>query len=253
MAILCVTVAGLLFQSCGDEGSPKPEEGNFADGMVLHYNFENGVEDLTGNGFNGKVYGLPVKQQGSRGEGLYFNEVDRNNGCDTLGGDYVLVPRIGDVWNEGLTVACWASFTEIRNFERLMDFGNGIGETYGDNIIFGRLAMSNDLVIESWISTDSAQNRSQGRLVAPNAIKNGEMQFFAATINPAGEMKLYIDGKLVASRPDGQAIKNVGRGRNFIGHSSYCYLDPDFKGLMDEFWLYNRVLTEEELKKLYNE
>lgn len=105
------------------------------------------------------------------------------------------------------------------------------------------------MTLESWISSDANQNRTTGRLVAENAITNGQIEFYCATIENQ-TMRIYVNGQLVAQK-EGNMIANVARSQNFIGHSNWCFADPDFKGFMDEVRLYNRALTAEEIRLLY--
>ena len=121
----------------------------------------------------------------------------------------------------------------------------------GLNVTFSRLKETNDLDLTSWINSDSTFSRTNGRVVAREVIKNGELQEFAATISPAGVMKIFVGGVKVAQRNDGHPVLNIRRELNYIGHSSYCYLDPDLKGLIDDVKIYNEALSEEEIKELY--
>lgn len=109
----------------------------------------------------------------------------------------------------------------------------------------------NDLILTSWINGDPVMHRQTGRLIAKDVIKNGELQFFASTISPSGEMKIYVDGELVAEKENGHGIVNVSRSENFIGHSNYCEEDADFRGVRDEVRLYKIHLSAEEVSKLY--
>ena len=241
--------------ACTSEGeAPDPLTGSDPEGgLLLHYDFSNGATDISENGHDGRIVGDPAVVQPEKGEGsaLWLNETDDNNGCDQLGGDYVEVPTLGAVWAKGFTVVARVKFEENRHYERVFDMGNGLGERNGKNVTLSRLKETNDLALTSWISDDSTLNREQGRLVAPNVIVNGKLQEFAATIHPDGVMKIFVDGEKVAQRNDGHSVINIKRVRNYIGHSNYCYLDPDFKGLVDDIKIYNETLTEEEIKELY--
>lgn len=246
--------AGLV-SGCSTEGeAPDPDLGYDPNGgLLLHYDFSDGATDLSNNGNDGLIAGDPsVKRpEEAVGAALYFNETDENNGCDQLGGDYVEIPTLGEVWEKGFTIVARVQFEEVRHYERIFDMGNGLGETNGLNVTFSRLKETNDLALTSWINSDSAFNRKGGRVVAQDVIKNGQLQEFAATISPEGEMKIFVDGEKVAQRNDGHPVLNVRRERNYIGHSSYCYLDPDFKGLVDDVKIYNETLSEEEIKELF--
>ncbi len=251
---LPLLVFSIALQSCkGTPEAPEPEEGyNPAGGLLLHYDFADGATDKGEHKYDGQIFGSPKQTEGRTDAALFLNEQDGDNGCDQLGGQYVQLPQIGPVWEKGFTIAAWVEFKEVRNYERIFDMGNGLGETSGHNVTFSRLKETNDLAITSWINADSAYNRINGRLVAKGVIVNGELQHYAATISPEGAMKIFVNGIKVAERPDGHEVLNISRERNYLGHSSYCYLDPDLKGVVDDFRLYNKPLSEKEIKELYS-
>ena len=261
LLLMSVLFAG-AFSSCKDketvpvpvsEPVPEPEPvtpHNPAGGELLYYDFEDNVADKGEHGYDGILVGQPAFVEGRTGSALYLNEADGKNECDQKGGEYLQVPAIGKVWEKGFTVSAWIEFKENRQFERIIDFGNGLGETNGMNITFSRFESSNDLVLTSWISSDPEYNRTHGRLVAKDVIVNGELQHYAATINPEGVMKIFVNGEKVAEQKNGNPVLNVYREKNYIGHSSYCFLDPDLKGVLDELRIYNKALTEKEIKDL---
>lgn len=250
---LLLLAMSVIFQACHKkEEVPDPELGyNPAGDLLLHYDFSGNASDKSDFKNDGTIVGEPQEVEGRNGTALFLNKVDGDNGCDQLGGQYVKLPILGAVWEKGFTLSTWVEFMEIRNYERIFDMGNGLGETSGRNVTFSRLKQTNDLVLTSWINSDSAFNRINGRLVAKNAIVNGELQHYAATISPEGTMKIFVNGEKVAERTDGHAVFNIARERNYIGHSSYCYLDPDLKGTVDDFRLFNKELSEQEIKELY--
>lgn len=248
---LLLTVVALLF-SCKRDDSQDPDlDFDPVGGLLLHYDLSGSAADRSEHGYNGKIIGSPQSVEGQDGRALLLNEVDGNNGCNQLGGEYVQMPIIGKVWEKGFSVVAWIEFREVRNYERILDMGNGLGETNGRNITFSRDRETNHLVLTSWINDDSVYNRVHGRLVAKDVIVNGKMQQYAATISAEGVMRIYVNGTKVAERMDGHPVLNITRERNYIGHSSYCYLDPDLKGIVDDFKLFNIDLTEQEIEELY--
>ena len=117
-SILFIFAAAL--SACTSEGeAPGPDLGYDPEGgLLLHYDFSNGATDLSENGYNGRIVGDPVvvEPEAAEGAALRLNEVDDNNGCDQLGGDYVEVPALGEVWEKGFTLVARVQFEVRKNF-----------------------------------------------------------------------------------------------------------------------------------------
>jgi len=221
-------------------------------GLVGYYSFCNcNANDNSGFGNHGILNGNPTCVPGQREDGFLFNQNPGSNGCGQPGGEYVQLPPLGAIWGGGFTVCAWVRFDLVSYYERIIDFGNGSGDSGGMPIWFGREGSSNNLTLESWINSNGTTNRTLGRLVAPNAITNGSIEYYCATIS-GDTMRIYVNGVLKAEKK-GHPILNVSRSRNFIGRSNWCSNDPDFKGFMDEVRIYNRALTEAEINNLYLE
>jgi len=220
--------------------------------LVVYYSFDDcSAHDMSNNHLNGTIYGSPECAEGLQVRSLYFNKIDKNNGCGRPGGDFIALPGLGAIFQQGITVCAWARFEAPRSYEKILDIGNGPGEQGGYNVVFGRLGTSNNIEIESWINSDGNLNRTTGRLTYPGIV-NGQWQYYCATIdNNTLKMRLYINGQLKAEKA-GNPVMNVPRSRNFIAHSNWCYNDPDFKGAMDEFRIYDRALSQREIKNLYS-
>ncbi len=220
------------------------------DGLVGYYSFC-GCEasDQSGNGNDGILIGTPQCIDGIKGQGFEFNTNPVLNDCGQLGGEYIQLPTFDAIWENGISVCAWIKYENLSHFERIIDLGNGNGESGGMPIWFGREGNSNNLTLESWISDDADVNRSIGRLVANNVITNGRIEFYSFTIDGVG-MSIYVNGELVAQKA-GHRIANVSRSNNFLGRSNWCEADPDFKGFMDEVRIYNRALSPEEMRIMY--
>ena len=222
------------------------------DGLVGYYSFCNcNANDNSGNDNHGMLVGNPSCISGQRGEGFLFNQNPGNNGCGQNGGEYIKLPAFDAIWANGFTVCAWVRFDNIANFERILDIGNESGDAGGLPVWFGREGASNNLTLESWINNNGTLNRTVGRLVAPNVITNGSIEYYSATIS-GNTMRIYVNGVLKAEK-QGHTILNVPRSNNFIGRSNWCFADPDFKGFMDEVRIYNRALSESEINSLFQQ
>lgn len=238
----------ILFFSCSFILS---EAQDLLEGIVGYYSFCGcNANDHSGNENHGALTGAPACIEGISGEGFQFNQNAGVNDCGQIGGEYVRLPTLGAIWENGISICAWVQYENIAYYERIVDFGNGDGDSGGMPIWFGREGNSDNLALESWISADANLNRTTGRLVAVNAITNGQIEFYCGTIE-GDSMKIYVNGELVASKK-GNPILNVERSNNFIGRSNWCSFDPDFKGFMDEVRVYNRALSAEEIRQLYN-
>lgn len=206
-----------------------------------------------GDNSGAEIFGADTVEGRNGTDSYVFNATDDTTECGHPGGDYVKLGKIGAIWEDGFTVVSWVKFEENRLYERIIDLGNGRGDDGGLNVTFARYETSNSLVLTSWINDNPDINKTTGRLIAEDAIVNGEMHFYAATISPEGEMKIYVDGQLVAEKADGHPVENVERSENYIGRSNWCEEDPDFKGEIDDVKLYPAVLSAEQIAALYNE
>ena len=219
--------------------------------LVLHYDFNTCLPtDQSGNGFDAIINGSPDCNLQLGMNGLLLNQNDIGTSCSASNaGDYITLPSMDAMWASGFTVSAWVRFEDTQqHFERIFDFGNGPGESGGTPVFMGRYYQSNDIGFGSWVSS-SITNRSNV-LVVENAIVNNSLQFFAATIS-GDVMKVYVNGKLKGTRT-GTPILNVARANNYIGRSNWCTYDPNFKGFLGEFRLYNYALSENEIETLFN-
>ncbi|MBL6449755.1 LamG domain-containing protein [Fulvivirga sp. 29W222] len=238
---LAIAIAG-----CSEEDDPSIDPEEVVDPPIPSLSFATS-SDSTRISFD--VVGDP-EIMGTR---YTFNLTDENNGCGMPGGDYVKLDTLESIWSNGFAIAAWVEFKDkARYYERIIDFGNGWGEHGGMNITLSRLARSTDLVLTSWIDSDSLTNREKGRLIARDAIVDGVTQLYAATISPSGEMKIFVNGMLVAEKANGHPVANVVRNQNYIGHSNWCEEDYDLKGTVDGVYIFNRVITPEEVSALYD-
>lgn len=243
LQIMCLIGALFIMGCSDDEGTDavEPDE----EIVLPSPTYSIGGADSTAFGF--EVVGDPIID----GNSYTFNSTDEDNGCGQPGGDYIKLNTLAPIWENGFSFAAWVEFEEERYFERIFDFGNGWGENNGMNITFSRLAKSNSLALTSWIDSDSTINREKGRLIARDVIVNNQSQLYTATISPSGEMKIYVNGELVAEKTDGHRVENIERKLNYLGHSNWCQVDPDFKGTMKAVYIFDKPITAGEVKALY--
>lgn len=203
-------------------------------GLKLHYTFDDVsgtlVPDASGNGLSGTLMGAAATAEGHTGQAVSLTAVD----------DYVQLPNDFTTTLTDYTVACWVKLNSINGWGRIFDFGNGTAtnmflcpqngyayyaikpnNTVGEQSV---KASSNILLIATWshiaITCHFDESTSLGSLI------------------------MYINGSPVASKLDVTTTPaSMGTTlQNYIGKSQYS-VDPTINGLIDDFRVYSRALT----------
>lgn len=144
-----------------------------------------------------------------------------------------------------MTIAGQVRFDSTAPWQRVVDFGqaNSTG-TYA--IYVGRLASSSDLTFT--LEKDLGGGVfSVYRATAPGAIVDGSWMHFAATVDDAGTMSLYVNGTLAATTA-GVVPEVAVRSNNYIGKSNWP--DALFAGAIDNLVIANGALTASQVAAL---
>ncbi|HOM61753.1 MAG TPA: family 16 glycosylhydrolase [Anaerohalosphaeraceae bacterium] len=193
--------------------------------------------DSSGKGMHGQLKGGlsfdSGRVNGNLGTALMFDGVD----------DYIELPAGFDEFDNGFTVALWARPTAVKNYARFIDLGNGAA---ANNIILARSGTSNHLLFKVY-----GKDTSDGTVTASNAIELNRWQFFAATINTSGSVKIYKNGQVIQTGTSTWPW-GVQRTKNYIGRSNWSS-DAYYQGAMDEIRIYDYALSEAEIQALFEQ
>ena len=246
ISVLCVIslVLGYLlgFKDGGTNLKKEPEF--LKEGLVAYYPFNGNAKDESGNGNDGEVNGaiLDTDRMGNNAQSFVFDGED----------DYIEIPNsnlldLGSEANKELSISLWASVREIKEngsmFHVFKGFAEGSPNTdYSislDNSILGwRTGPSavaggdsnSDLCYKSQIGVDSWHNIVVTFRNSGNPLKciylNGE---------------LLIKGLVGAKNESRVGVLRIGSelARGF------------WNGNIDDIRIYNRALSAEEVKALY--
>jgi hypothetical protein len=149
----------------------------------------------------------------------------------------------------GLTFSVWFQTTGTSSaVTRLFDFGNGEGV---DNIIL--CANSNNGITYGYSVYINNSSNAYGTNIAGSFTSASSITFnhIVWTISPSGVSNIYINGKLNATSTGSFYPASIYRTNCYIGKSNWSF-DPYFNGFIDEFRMYNRVVTTGEIQDLYN-
>ncbi|KPJ66346.1 MAG: hypothetical protein AMJ43_08380 [Coxiella sp. DG_40] len=230
-----VLVLGLVQASVAEGTDPN---------LVGWWKFDGNANDSSSQGNNGTTYGNPQWIAGYRDDALQFDGTD----------DYVSLP-IGGVIStlSECTFATWVNWVggADPNWQRIFDFGmTGNTGHYiylcpktGATSAAMRLAL-----VTAYTSYWDEFDASTGAL--PTGWHHVAVTFSESDANT---MTLYLDGNVVGSKTNCvNRISQLGNtNRNWLGRSVYTP-DPYLNGTLDDFQIYNRVLSQPEIKKVAN-
>ena len=231
-----------LYRSAPIEIVPGPEP--IDPGMTnveVYYDFENDTQDNSGNGHHATAFNNPLYVSGLTSFGTALS-------LDGLN-DYVELP-IGSVINSltDCTITAWVNWSGEGSFwQRIFDFGTPPASADEDPQIYMFLtcnAGSGSIRFATTISGNSDEDQTTA-----SGVLSGRWHHVAVTIDPGNTTHtLYLDGKVVAQNTEARYTpSDLGQTtQNWLGKSQFS-ADPYFRGSLDEFYIFNRVLSENEI------
>lgn len=248
----------------GDTTEPEPDAGprefDPEEGLILHYRFNestgNTVHDFAGDN-DALVVGTPDGHEQWVAQGRVGGALQLVGGPppETGTGHYVELPPGILLGLEEVSISMWINRSGGPMWQRVFDLGSGqpvwlFFTPYGGNglpIVAGRTP---GLIFVDFVPIADA-GAGVGELKINKPIPVSTWVHFALTWN-ADEIRVYLDGELVASATVNGRVtpSDLGNtGQNYLGRSQF-ESDPYFQGLIDEFRIYNRVLSASDVAKL---
>jgi hypothetical protein len=233
-----------LYRSPPIEVEPEPEAVNPGTAnLVAYYDFENDVRDGSGQNRHATAYNDPIYVSGPTDFGTAIN-LDGMN-------DYVELP-IGSVINTltDCTIATWVNWSGLANtWQRVFDFGNPPASADEDPMFYMYLTTdAGGHTLHFGITTGGNATGAEDTITSSGTYPTG-WHHVAVTIDADNTTHtLYLDGKIVAQNTAARYTpSDLGATtQNWIGRSRWSD-DPYFRGTIDEFRIYNRVLSDAEL------
>ncbi len=159
-------------------------------------------------------------------------------------------PRPFITGKNGYTFATWFKSNYNSNYARIFDFGNTINGIL-DNIM--AYIFNNTLVV--FISGLNPGDFSNQQNLLSTNINNNIWYHFAFTLTYSttslSNLIVYLNGSQVASANNYHYPRNILRKQNSIGKSNIA-ADPPYYGAIDDFRMYNTVLTPAQILQIYN-
>ncbi len=222
-----------------DGVSDYPAEPDDETKPVVHYDFDDVdgtvVKDISGNGHDAALRGgAAIADNGRLGKMLQLNGTDA----------YVELPDDVIYGLYRMSISAWVKPEELGNWARLFDFGSELDPPYPN--LFLTLNSGNNNLRFAYEEDGGSSFQVNGG----SPLKLNEWNHVAVMISGTKAV-LYVNGEKIAENAEFQFLPSSisGMVSNLIGKSHYT-ADSYYKGGIDDFRIYNRELSAEELKAL---
>jgi len=210
------------------------------EGLIGYWNFNEGsgsvAHDSSGNGYNGNIYGA-TWTTGKYGSALEIKDT-------SYVGD--ISPSYDDSITTALTVAAWIKWYGPSSYPHDCIIFDGRGNP-GQGFIFRIDSWSANNKLLFWLNDDAGVQKCRSISLIPI----GSWTHVAAVFDHSSNIcHLYINGNLDNTSTITQAFSQSGY-EPLIGNNHF--LDgkwAPFNGIEDEIRIYNRALSDNEIKQL---
>ncbi|WP_051250985.1 LamG-like jellyroll fold domain-containing protein [Paenibacillus harenae] len=193
------------------------------------YSFEGNAGNSIGSS-HGTIVGVPGYEEGKIGQAIDLNGTD----------SYVKLPTTHALAGyDEITLSTWLYWKGGNQWQRIFDFGNNTNQ-----YLFLTPRSGNNTL------RFAIKNGGTEQIVQTSQLAANRWVHVAVTLG-GGSAKLYVDGELKATNSSA-TIKpsDFKPGVNYIGKSQWP--DPLYNGMIDEFRVYNHVLSADEIRAVVN-
>lgn len=203
--------------------------------LLVHYTFDDGTaKDQSGNNNDGTLFGgAVVSPDGHSGGALYLGTEAKP------AADYLKLPD-GITSNlENFTIATWVKLDNFIAWQRIFDLGGGPT----DNMFMAVTRGNNTAMRFAIKANNSAEQTIDGRVLETGTWIH--VAIVADYTRSTG--RLFVNGELAGTNtgltrmPKDMLITN----QNYIGKAQYE--DQGYNGYVDDFRIYKRALTDEDI------
>ena len=188
--------------------------------------------DWSGHGNHARLVGGPKWVAGHDGDALKLDGSD----------DYAVLPIGGLISSlSSATFTTWVNFNNIGGaWQRIFDFGSGTG-------IYIFLCPRTGTTGPLRLAITTGGGAGESLIDSSNTLPSG--WHHVAVVVTSGNMQLYLDGVVIASGSTSVVPSDLGQtSNNWLGRSQYA-ADGYFNGSLDDFRIYDYVLSAEEIIK----
>lgn len=144
-----------------------------------------------------------------------------------------------------MTIATWVYLNSESSWQRIWDFGN-------DSTVYMFLASTTNTTSKARFAITLGGTAHEEGINGDAPLSTGAWIHVAVVLGPAGGV-LYVDGIQKGTNAS-MKLRPADLGstqNNYIGRSQFS-IDPYLDGSIDDFRVYNRALSEDEIKALHD-
>jgi hypothetical protein len=229
-AALFLLGAGVTLGTIYIGGSGQTGEINLQKGLVGHWKFDGNADDSTPYQNNGTIVGAT----------LAADRKDQNNGAYNFNGSSYI--NIGSGENlelpDVLTIEAWVKPTNIAAINTII---SKTGATMADTTYWMDIRSSNQLYFGGYTQAGGAAYVNK-----TFSFENNKW-FHVVGVDDGASLELFVNGNSIGSGP--RATRATGNWPVRVGVKGAA--DNFFNGTIDDIRVYNRALSVEEVKALY--
>ena len=220
------------------------EHAGLNDGLVAYWSFNNcDARDDSGNGYDGVLHGNLECVQGIQGNALKFH----GGGSWDASGDHVLIPSIDFASMSEFSVCLWVNeegdSPSDNGNEAYISFGDHHGGWLGIAHLWDNLEFS----VGSKLAT------SVTPLSVPFDYSDRNKNIPYCLVYKGGSLKAYKNAVLLGEKTQYVDVANGNSALARHWWSNGSATSTRFIGTLDEVRIYNRALSEAEIRDLYTE
>jgi hypothetical protein len=202
-------------------------------GIALDMPLDGDTKDYSGYENDGNLSGAAFAS-GKFGQALSFDGID----------DYVEIPPNSIFISQEMSVSFWFNPRDVSKSE--MVIGKDISNSY--NWQFYR-SSSWSTGLLGFVLYYKKTTGATSSVTVTSTFSTGQWYHVVLTINSEGYYELWVNANRVASgtAPDFLIWRQTSTWIRLGGNSTYGY----YNGILDEIRIYNRTLTEDEIKSVY--
>ena len=200
-------------------------------GLVAYYPFNGNARDESGNRNDGKVNGatLTTDRHGRSSSAVHFD-----------GDSYIETNRMAD--SLCFSVSGWFLVNAIMRQQQYLVFDGDSkhGKDLGVFMINGKLIF---------------RTKDEDHLEIPDNVSVGVWYHYACVADSENKTKsIFLNGMRVTQKTQWRGMGNVGNHYNFsLGAvNDGAHLRRNFNGKLDDIRIYNRALSDKEVRAIYN-